>query len=177
LTTCQQALKDTQLKLERAVAEIKTKDILIAQLQANGGRRGKLKPSSSLEYDHDIVGWGKKFAVLYEPWITVAAFGPYPAEGPPELETVLEIEQVFKDAKLYLRYTRVTLYENIPAKFHEIIDPSVFGTFATDVSVFLIHHDRINIRFLVYQANELQSLQHFVCFPNQLRQDPEDTRY
>ncbi|KAJ7700546.1 hypothetical protein B0H14DRAFT_3528042 [Mycena olivaceomarginata] len=128
----QQALKDAQLKLERAVAEMKTKDILIAQLQQNGGRKGKPKPSSGLEYDNAIITWGKKFAVLYEPWVTVAVFGPYPEDGPPELETVPEIEQVFKDPKLYLRYTRVTLYQNIPEKFHELIDPSIFGTFATD---------------------------------------------
>jgi hypothetical protein len=68
-------------------------------------------------------------------------FGPYPEDGPPELKTGPEIEHVFKDPKMYLQYTRVTLYENIPAKFHEIIDPSVFGAFATDVSVFLISHD------------------------------------
>jgi hypothetical protein len=156
---------------------MKTKDILIAQLQQNGSRKGKPKPSSSLEYDDAIITWGKKFAVLYEPWVTIVVFGPYPEDGPPELETVPEIEQVFKDPKLYLQYTRVTLYQNIPAKFHELIDPSIFGTFATDVSVLLICHDRINICFLVYEANELRSLQRFVCVPNQLRQDPEDTRY
>ncbi|KAJ7698479.1 hypothetical protein B0H14DRAFT_2649435 [Mycena olivaceomarginata] len=128
----QQALKDAQLKLKRAVAEMKTKDILIAQLQQNGGRKGKHKPSSGLEYDNAIVTWGKKIAVLYEPWVTVAVFGPYPEDGPPELETVPEIKQVFKDPKLYLWYTRVTLYQNIPVKFHELIDPSVFGTFATN---------------------------------------------
>ncbi|KAJ7701624.1 hypothetical protein B0H14DRAFT_2648372 [Mycena olivaceomarginata] len=156
-----QALKDAQLKLKRAVAEMKIKDILISQLQQNGGRKGKPKPSSGLEYDNAIVTWGKKFAVLYEPWITVAVFGPSPEDGPPELETVPEIEQVFKDPKLYLRYTRVTLYQNIPAKFHELIDPSVFGGFATN---------------MIYEANELRSLQRFVCVPRQLGQDPEDTR-
>jgi hypothetical protein len=174
---CRQALKDAQLKLERALAEMKTKDILIAQLQQNGGRKGKLNPSSGLEYDKAIVTWGKKFAVLYEPWITVAAFGPYPEDGPPELETMPEIVQVFTDPKQYLRYTRVTLYQNIPEKFHELIDPAVFGAFATEVSAFLTCHDRINICFLVHEANELRSLQHFVCVPSQLRQDPEDTRY
>ncbi|KAJ7870938.1 hypothetical protein B0H14DRAFT_3439750 [Mycena olivaceomarginata] len=141
----QQALKDAQLKLERAVAEMKTKDILIAQLQQNGGRKGKPKPSSGLEYDNAIITWGKKFAVLYKPWVTVAAFGPYPEDGPPELETVPEIEQVFKDPKLYLRYTRVTLYQNIPEKFHELIDPSIFWHFC----------DRL------YEANERRSLQRF----------------
>ncbi|KAJ7363034.1 hypothetical protein DFH08DRAFT_1025648 [Mycena albidolilacea] len=115
----QEALKDAQLKLERA-------------LQQNGGRKGKPKPSSGLEYDQAIVGWGKKFAVLYKPWITVSVFGPYPADGPPELEMIPEIEHVFKDARLYLRYTTVTLYQNIPAKFYELVDPSVFGAFASD---------------------------------------------
>ncbi|KAJ7814832.1 hypothetical protein B0H14DRAFT_2603874 [Mycena olivaceomarginata] len=88
----QEALKDAQLKLQQAVAEIKAKDIVIAQLQQNGGWKSKLKPnSSSLEYDNAIVVW---------------AFGPYPEDGPPKLETIPEIEQVFKDPKLYLRYTR-----------------------------------------------------------------------
>ncbi|KAJ7733376.1 hypothetical protein B0H14DRAFT_3614798 [Mycena olivaceomarginata] len=90
----QEALKDAQLKLKRAVTEIKTKDILIAQLQQNSGRKGKPKPSNGLEYDTAIIGWGKKFAVLHEPWITVAVFGPYLEDGPPELETMPEIEQL-----------------------------------------------------------------------------------
>ncbi|KAJ7450427.1 hypothetical protein FB451DRAFT_1410403 [Mycena latifolia] len=125
-----EALKTTQLEMARLAAENRDLRVkLAASEDRNGGKKKKAKGVDVLGYQEVIKTLGKKFGFMQEPWINPAGFTSRPANTPPH-ETPAQIEMMFKSAALYLQYITSNLYDHVPAKFHELVDASIFPDFA-----------------------------------------------
>ncbi|KAF8217283.1 hypothetical protein K438DRAFT_2082728 [Mycena galopus ATCC 62051] len=122
----EQALKETQLQLAQAEVELRAKDKLIKELRAAGGKnKSKENP---LNYLAVIIPMGKKFGFMHEPWASPAIFAARPNVPPPQTNAE-EVEALFKDPKLYRQFLTHTLYEYVPEKYHQLIDPDHFPDF------------------------------------------------
>jgi hypothetical protein len=106
--------------------------IKISQLTKKGPA-GKKRRVVNLDEDNTngyldvIVDLGKSFAIMVEPWVHSAIFTGERYELP------ADIEQIFKESKLYNQFLTVALYNHVPEKYHEMIDAAVFPNFAANV--------------------------------------------
>ncbi|KAF8136891.1 hypothetical protein K438DRAFT_1996855 [Mycena galopus ATCC 62051] len=133
-----QALKNTQLQLAQAEVELRAKDKLIQELQAAGGKKSKPE-ENPLNYLAAIIPMGKKFGFMHEPWVSPAIFAVRP-DGPPPQTNAEEVEAMFKDPKLYRQFLTHMLYEYVPEKYHQLINPAVFPNFRGNIRNDLLYH-------------------------------------
>ncbi|KAJ7739464.1 hypothetical protein DFH07DRAFT_965751 [Mycena maculata] len=126
-----EALKQTQLELARAQVDLRAKDLFIEDLQKTAGRKSKSKATGPdpLNYLDIIVTLGKKFGVMQEPWVSPAAFSARPEDGIPPHNTPNEIDALFKTPALYLQYLTCKIYNNVPDKYHELVNALTFPNF------------------------------------------------
>ncbi|KAF8207447.1 hypothetical protein K438DRAFT_1962372 [Mycena galopus ATCC 62051] len=113
------ALKEAQLELARAQVELRAKEQLIGALQQQT-RGKKSKGENPLNYLDVIIPLGKKFGFMQEPWVSPAVFSDRPEDVPPHA-TMEEVDAMFKDPKLYLKYLINALYDHVPTKYHELV--------------------------------------------------------
>jgi hypothetical protein len=125
------------LELSRAQTELRAKDLLIQELQNAGGRKSKSKATepNPLNYLDVIVTLGKNFGVMQELWVSPVAFSAHPEDGPPLRDTPNEIDALFKTPTLYLQYLTCKIYNNVPDKYHELVNAATFPNFRDNVSL------------------------------------------
>ncbi|KAJ7243977.1 hypothetical protein C8J57DRAFT_1476947 [Mycena rebaudengoi] len=126
-----EALRAAQLEAARLLSDNRDLQIKISQLTKKGPA-GKKRRVVNLDEDNTngyldvIVDLGKSFAIMVEPWVHSAIFTGERYELP------ADIEQIFKESKLYNQFLTVALYNHVPEKYHEMIDAAVFPNFAAN---------------------------------------------
>ncbi|KAJ7782437.1 hypothetical protein DFH07DRAFT_949242 [Mycena maculata] len=179
-----EALKQTQLELARAQVELRAKDLFIEDLQKATGRKSKSKAAGPdpLNYLDIIVTLGKKFGVMQEPWVSPAAFSARPEEGTPPHNTPNEIDALFKTPALYLQYLTCKIYNNVPDKYHELVNASTFPNFRDN---FLKHLsagrssavDRLktNVDKILIECSIKNKVEELLYFPGEDAKHPPST--
>ncbi|KAJ6489807.1 hypothetical protein C8R45DRAFT_1213255 [Mycena sanguinolenta] len=129
-----QALREAQLELARAQAEILAQDEEIKRLKTTAGRKSKaaIDNPNPLNYLLVIIPLGKKFGMMEELWLARAAFTVRPEDGPPPQNSAEELDAMFKSGPSYLRYLTTVLYDHVPPTYHGLIPKGACPDFEND---------------------------------------------
>ncbi|KAJ6510934.1 hypothetical protein C8R45DRAFT_1162166 [Mycena sanguinolenta] len=129
-----QALREMQLELARAQAEILARDEEIKCLKTTAGRKSKaaIDNPNPLNYLSVIIPLGKKFGIMEELWLARAAFAVQPEDGPPPQNSAEELDVMFKSGPSYLRYLMTVLYDHVPPTYHGLIPKGACPDFEND---------------------------------------------
>ncbi|KAJ7498363.1 hypothetical protein B0H11DRAFT_2225999 [Mycena galericulata] len=77
-------------------------------------------------YKSQVVGWSKRFLFTRALFIDTSVFSVKPSE------TVSDPADIFETDDLYTEFLAAVLYQEIPPKFHELLDSKQYGNLAKD---------------------------------------------
>ncbi|KAJ7115238.1 hypothetical protein C8R44DRAFT_739833 [Mycena epipterygia] len=125
LTDSVQALKVTQQENTNLRAEIRTLRDENSQLLAAASkkRRGQLDDKQR-EYQGQMTSWSKRFLLTRALFIDINMFCP----KPPKLDPA----DLFATDDLYRQSVTIALYEEVPPKFHPLLNVEEYSNFAKD---------------------------------------------
>ncbi|KAJ7116960.1 hypothetical protein C8R44DRAFT_879493 [Mycena epipterygia] len=120
-----EALKVTQQENTNLRAEIRTLRDENSQLLAAASkkRRGQLDDKQR-EYQGQMTSWSKRFLLTRALFININMFCP----KPPELDPA----NLFATDDLYRQSVTIALYEEVPPKFHPLLNAEEYSNFAKD---------------------------------------------
>ncbi|KAJ6542463.1 hypothetical protein DFH09DRAFT_1322316 [Mycena vulgaris] len=177
------ALKSSQLSLMKVLGENRELQKTNSELMAvSTKKRRKGVEKDLLGYQPHITALAKKFLFTRALFIDSAIFRlnlPQPSERP---------EDRFVSDEAYRNSVTIALYQDIPEKFHSLLDAETYGSFAKDfihehsdgrstlISIirktlpvilkgFNIDSDLLTTAGADRSNNE--ALKHFLCFPNE----------
>ncbi|KAJ6482255.1 hypothetical protein DFH09DRAFT_1107298 [Mycena vulgaris] len=177
------ALKSSQLSLMKVLGENRELQKPNSELMAvSTKKRRKGVEKDLLGYQPHITALAKKFLFTRALFIDSAIFRlnlPQPSERP---------EDQFVSDEAYRNSVTIALYQDIPEKFHSLLDAETYGSFAKDfihehsdgrstlISIirktlpvilkgFNIDSDLLTTAGADRSNNE--ALKHFLCFPNE----------
>jgi hypothetical protein len=124
-----QALKASQLSVVKLLAETRQLRTENANLRANSSkkRRNNGVNDNLLGYKSEILRFAKSFLFMRALFVPIAAFQPNTVQLPEDPR------DCFENNETYIRSITSALYEDIPEKFHSLLDFQTYSNFAKDV--------------------------------------------
>ncbi|KAJ7176124.1 hypothetical protein C8R43DRAFT_942927 [Mycena crocata] len=131
-------LKDAQLLLGQALRDNRELEAKLHRLEARrpGRKKGTtettiIRGEDKFGYQEHLLRWAKKWCIMVYPWIQVLHFRAK-ISSPLTLSPPGEVFRVNPPSVLFRDYLTATLYEHIPAPFHDLIDTEKFTELAAN---------------------------------------------
>jgi len=112
LETAQLQIGDLKSEKKRLMEEV---GVLTAEVTAlRKTKKGRTNAASTIPYADELKNFGKKFAVMEEPWLKPSAF-----RVPFDNNVIMDPLARFVDDESYDKGVIATLHEFIPSKHHD----------------------------------------------------------
>ncbi|KAJ7751477.1 hypothetical protein DFH07DRAFT_774722 [Mycena maculata] len=121
-----EALKAIQKGNTHLRAENHTLREEISTLSASSSKKRRGQTNDRLGYKSQVVSWSKRFLFTRALFIDTSMFSTKPSE------TVSDPATIFSTDDLYTEFLTVALYQEIPDKFHELLDFNKYSNLAKD---------------------------------------------
>ncbi|KAJ7909768.1 hypothetical protein B0H13DRAFT_2330025 [Mycena leptocephala] len=122
-----QALKASQLSVVQLLGELRTLQQENSELRANSTKKRCGGERDVLGYKAHIVGFAKSFMITKALFVTAAVF-----RANTEPSAMTEPQDQFANDQAYTSSITTKLYEEIPEKFHSLLDAKTYASFAKD---------------------------------------------
>ncbi|KAJ7446286.1 hypothetical protein B0H11DRAFT_2337982 [Mycena galericulata] len=118
-----EALKITQQENTNLRAEVRKEnsDLLVVSSKKRWGRT-----DDKLGYKSEVVAWSKRFLFTRALCIDISIFSAKPSEF------AVDPAATLATGDLYIESLTLALYQDIPEKFHELLDANQYGNLAKD---------------------------------------------
>ncbi|KAJ7447332.1 hypothetical protein B0H11DRAFT_2335661 [Mycena galericulata] len=120
-----EALKITQLENTKLRAEVCMLRQENSDLLAASSKKRRGQTDDKLGYKSEVVAWSKRFLFTRALCIDIAIFSAKPSEFAADPVTLARDDQ-------YTESLTAALYQDIPEKFHELLDANQYGNLAKD---------------------------------------------
>ncbi|KAJ7509794.1 hypothetical protein B0H11DRAFT_2216670 [Mycena galericulata] len=121
-----EALKITQQENTNLRAEVRTLHKENSDLLAVSSKKRRGQTDDKLGYKSEVVAWSKRFLFTRALCIDISIFSAKPSEFAADPATT------FATDDLYIESLTLALYQDIPEKFHELLDANQYSNLAKD---------------------------------------------
>ncbi|KAJ7508115.1 hypothetical protein B0H11DRAFT_2308318 [Mycena galericulata] len=121
-----EALKITQQENTNLRAEVRTLRKENSDLLAVSSKKRRGRTDDKLGYKSEVVAWSKRFLFTRALCIDISIFSAKPSEFAADPAATLRTDD------LYIESLTAALYQDIPEKFHELLDANQYGNLAKD---------------------------------------------
>ncbi|KAJ7466664.1 hypothetical protein B0H11DRAFT_2307357 [Mycena galericulata] len=121
-----EALKITQQENTNLRAEVRTLRKENSDLLAVSSKKRRGRTDDKLGYKSEVVAWSKRFLFTRALCIDISIFSAKPSEF------AVDPAATFATDDLYIESLTLALYQDIPEKFHELLDAKQYSNLAKD---------------------------------------------